>query len=93
MKLYTLFRTDSGLKGPLGQTAARESLVVDQNQQYKITLSMEGKANRTANVYKYICPIFRLDKTSLLQGIENQNRSIDKVQNLGNERRYIYVYI
>ena len=53
------------LQGPLGQIAARESriLSVDQDQQYKITIKIEGKAERTAKVYKFICPIFRLDKT------------------------------
>ena len=45
-------------------------LVVDQDQQYKITLKTEGKADRTAKVYKFICPIVRLDKTSLHQVLE-----------------------
>ena len=51
-------------------------LVVDQDQQYKITLKIEGKADRTAKVYKFICPIFRLDKTSLHQELEklSENR-------------------
>ena len=35
-------------------------LVVDQDQQYKITLKIEGKADRTDKVYKFICPIFCL---------------------------------
>ena len=35
-------------------------LVVDQDQQYKITLKIEGKADRTDKVYKFICPIFYL---------------------------------
>ena len=35
-----------------------------------IKLKIEGKADRTAKVYKFICPIFRLDKTSLHQGLE-----------------------
>ena len=39
-------------------------LVVDKDQQYKITLKIEDKANRTAKGYKLICLIFRLDKTS-----------------------------
>ena len=43
----------------------KSGLVVDQDQQYKITLKIEGKADRTAKDYKFICPIFQLDKTSL----------------------------
>ena len=31
---------------------------------------MEGKADRTAKGYEFICPIFRLDKTTLHQGLE-----------------------
>ena len=31
-------------------------------------LKIEWKADRTAKGYKFICPIFRLDKTSLHQG-------------------------
>ena len=51
-------------------------LVVDQDQQYKITLKIEGKADRTAEGYKFICPIFRLNRTSLHQGLEklSENR-------------------
>ena len=30
----------------------------------------ESKADRTAKVYKFICPIIRLNKTSLDQGLE-----------------------
>ena len=30
----------------------------------------EGKADRTAKVYKFICPIIRLNKTSLDQELE-----------------------
>ena len=45
-------------------------LVLDQDQKYKITLKIEGKAGRTAKGYKFICPIFPLDKTSLRQGLE-----------------------
>ena len=45
----------------------KPDLVVDQDQQYKITLKIEGKADWTAKVYKFICPKFRLDKTSLHQ--------------------------
>ena len=39
-------------------------------------LKTEGKADRTAKVYKCICPIFRPDKTSLHQGLEklSENR-------------------
>ena len=32
--------------------------------------ALEGKADRTAKGYKFICPIFRLNKTSLYQGLE-----------------------
>ena len=41
-----------------------------------MTLKIEGKADRTAQAYKFICPIFRLDKTSLHQGLEklSENR-------------------
>ena len=35
-----------------------------------IKLKIEAKADQTAKVYKFICPIFRLDKTSLHQGLE-----------------------
>ena len=54
----------------------KPDLVVDQDQQYKITLKIEDKAHRTAKGYKLICPIFRLDKTSLHQGLEklSENR-------------------
>ena len=39
-------------------------------------LDLEGKADRTANGYKFICPVFWLDKTSLQQGLEklSENR-------------------
>ena len=33
-------------------------------------LKIEDKADRTAKGYEFICPIFRLDKTSLHQGLE-----------------------
>ena len=46
-------------------------LVVTKDQQYKITLEIERKADRRAKAYKFICPIFRLDKTSLHQWLEN----------------------
>ena len=48
----------------------KPGLVVDQNQQYRITLKIEGKDDRTAKGYKFICPIFRLDENSLYQGLE-----------------------
>ena len=41
-----------------------------------IKLKIEGKADRTAKVYKFICPIFRLDKTSLHQGLEKLSDGI-----------------
>ena len=55
----------------------KPDLVVDEDQQYKIALKIEGKADRNAKVCKFICPIFRLDKTSLHQGLEklNDNRT------------------
>ena len=37
---------------------------------------IEGKADRTAKGYKFICPIFRLDKTSLHQGLEKLSDKI-----------------
>ena len=44
----------------------KPDLVLDQDQQYKIAFKIEGKAaDRTAKGYKFICPIFRLDKTSI----------------------------
>ena len=54
----------------------KPDLVEDQDQQYKITLDIEGKADRTAKGYKFICPIFRLNKASLYQGLEklSENR-------------------
>ena len=52
----------------------KPDLVVDQDQQYKITLKIEGKADRKAKVYKFICPIFRPDKTCLHQGLEKLSR-------------------
>ena len=49
----------------------KPDLVVDQDQQYKITLKIEGKADQTAKGYKFItCPIFRIDRTSFHQGLE-----------------------
>ena len=48
--------TNSGERKP--------GLVLDQDQRYKITLKIEGKPDWTAKVYKFICPIFRLDKLS-----------------------------
>ena len=47
----------------------QSDLVIDPLQKYKITLKIEGKTDRTAKVYKFICAIFRLDKTSLHQGL------------------------
>ena len=54
----------------------KPDVVVDQDQQYKISLKIEGKADRTAKGYKFIGPIVRLDKTSLHQGLEklSENR-------------------
>ena len=54
----------------------KPGLVVDQDQQYKIPLKTEGKTDRTAKGYKRICPIFRLVKSSLHQGLEklSENR-------------------
>ena len=54
----------------------KPNLVVDQDQQYKIPLKIEGKTDRTAKGHKRICPIFRLVKTSLHQGLEklSENR-------------------
>ena len=43
---------------------------------HEIQLKIEGKADRTANGYKFICPIFRLDKTSLYQGLEKLSDKI-----------------
>ena len=42
----------------------------------RMALKIEGKADRTAKVYKFIRPIFWLDKTSLHQGLEklSENR-------------------
>ena len=42
-----------------------------------LALKIEDEANRTARVYKFqVCPIFRLDNTSLHQGLEklSENR-------------------
>ena len=54
----------------------KPDLVVDPDKQYKITFKIEGKADRTAKVYKFICAICRLDKTSVHQGLEklSENR-------------------
>ena len=54
----------------------KPDLVLDQDQRYKITLKIKSKADRTSKIYKFICPIFRLDKTSLHQGLEklSENR-------------------
>ena len=41
-----------------------------------IKLKIEDKADRAAKVYKLICPIFRLDKTSLHQGLEKLSDGI-----------------
>ena len=49
----------------------KPDLVVDQDQQYKITLKIEGKADQTAKGYKFMtCPIFRIDRTSAHQRLE-----------------------
>ena len=39
-------------------------------------MNLEGKGDRTAKGYKFICPVFWLDKTSLQQGLEklSENR-------------------
>ena len=42
----------------------------DNNRGDNLTLKIEGNVDRTAKVYKFICPIFRLDKTGLHQGLE-----------------------
>ena len=42
----------------------------------EIQLKIEGKADRTANGYEFICLIFRLDKTSLHQGLEKLSDKI-----------------
>ena len=49
---------------------------------YKITNGIDTKRNKQLLVFS-VTP-FKIDQN------QNQNRSIDKVQNLGNERRYIY---
>ena len=41
------------------------------------------------NSVKYLLLVFSVTPFKIDQN-KNQNRSIDKVQNLGNERRYIY---
>ena len=38
-------------------------------------LKIEGKADRTVKGYKFICPIFRLNKTSLHRGLEKLSGS------------------
>ena len=48
----------------------KPDLVVDQDQQYEITFKIKGKVDWTAKVYKFICPVCRLDKTSVHQGLE-----------------------
>ena len=60
----------------LSSGEGKPDLVVDQDQQYKTTLKTDGKTDRTAKGYKFIYPIFRLDKTSLHQGLEklSENR-------------------
>ena len=62
------------LQGPLGQSAAGESRILLKirisSTSVQNTLEIEGKADRTAKGYKFICPIFRLNKTSLYQGLE-----------------------
>ena len=50
-------------------------------------LKIEGKADRTAKVYKYICPIFRLDKTSLNQGLEKLSEN--RIHGYGNVYKII----
>ena len=42
----------------------------DNNRGDNLTLKIEGNVVRTAKIYKFICPIFRLDKTGLHQGLE-----------------------
>ena len=65
------------LQGPLGQTAARESRILPKIRISNIlTLKIEGKADGAAKVYKCICPIFRLDKTSLHQELEKISENI-----------------
>ena len=50
----------------------REFCRIKDNQvlcQLIVKIKIEGKADRTAKVYKFIYPISRLDKTSLHQGL------------------------
>ena len=48
----------------------KPGLVVDQSQQYKIS-----KADRIAEGYEFICPIFRQDKISLYRGLEKLSKN------------------
>ena len=41
---------------------------------YIILLKIEGKTDWTDKIYKFICPIFWLDKTSLDQGLSRKAR-------------------
>ena len=50
----------------------REFCRIKDNQvlcQLIVKIKIEGKADRTAKVFKFIYPISRLDKTSLHQGL------------------------
>ena len=52
-------------------------------------LKIKGKADRTAKAYKYICPIFRLDKTSLHQGLEKLSENRIHGYSIGVQRKSV----
>ena len=67
---------NNSCRGHLDKHEGKPDLVENQDQQYKITLKIEGKADGAAKVYKFNCPIFRLDKTSVHQELEKINENI-----------------
>ena len=70
------FLSDSSSVGLIGPSVT-DSVVCHLDKRVVIP-KIEGKApDRTAKVYKFIDPIFRLDKSSLRQGLEklSENRT------------------
>ena len=59
------------LQGPFGkqQRETGGSCCISGSAMRNMTLKIEGRADQTAKNYKFSCSIFRLDKTSLHQGL------------------------
>ena len=69
---YCIFANNLILARTIWKTAARErrSYCISGLAMRNMTLKIEGKADQTAQDYQFFCSIFRLNKTSLHQGLE-----------------------